>query len=122
MPLGTYTALKNLINTTLRNVIKQVLGQDAMETITICEDENISSGVEASLKAYKRWTLYLKAAGAINVTIKLYDGSEYHEIDESPISFSSAGSRVLSMGYDAYKIKLTGSNTTAVTARVVGVF
>jgi len=106
----------------LKKALRETIGSEGRETITICESKDISSGIETTLKAYDRWTLYLKAAGAVDIKIELYDGVEYHEIDESPISFGSAGSRVLSMGYDAYKIKLTGSNTTAVTARIVGVF
>ena len=93
------------------------------ETITICISADISGGVEAELGNYRRWTLYLHADGAIDVNIYLSpDGSNWYQPDESPVSFEGAGDKVIEMGYDAYKIKLVGSNTTLVTAQVRGVY
>ena len=95
----------------------------AAEVVTICESADISGGVEKEVGNYRRWTLYIHAEGAIDVTIKLSpDGANWYEPDESPISFSAAGDKVIEMGYDAYKVKLTGSNTTPVTAQIRGVF
>ena len=72
---------------------------------------------------YQRWTLYIHAEDAIDVTIQLSpDGANWYEPDESPLSFSGAGDKVIEMGYDACKLRLIGSNTTAVTAQIRGVY
>jgi len=93
------------------------------ETVTICSSADISAGVEAEIGNYKRWTLYIHADDAIDITIQLSpDGSNWYEPDESPVSFDAAGDKVIEMGYDAYKIRLIGSNTAAVTAQVRGVY
>jgi len=94
------------------------------ETVDICADRDISGGVTAELSNYKRWTLYLKAADAIDITVELSpdEGNTWYEVPESPVSFSGAGDRVIEMGYDATHIRLTGSNTTRVTAQIRGVF
>ena len=104
--------------------IKEQLGKEATELVTVANNEDISGGKTANLKAYKRWTLYLKVAGAIDIKVELSpdDGATWYEIPESPISFSGAGDRVLEMGYDASMIRLTGSNSTSVTAQIVGRF
>jgi len=98
--------------------------KDEGDTIEICRDADISGGVEAALKNFKRWTLYLKAADAIDITIELSPdgGTTWFKVPESPISFSAAGDDVVEFGYDATHIKLTGSNTNAVTAIIRGVF
>ena len=44
--------------------------KDEGETITICTNADISGGVTASLKNFKRWTLYLKVAAAMDITIE----------------------------------------------------
>jgi len=98
--------------------------KDEGDTITICTDTDISAGVSAALKNFKRWTLYLKVADAIDITIELSPdgGNTWFTIPESPISFSAAGDDVIEFGYDATHIKLTGSNTNAVTAIIRGIF
>ena len=98
--------------------------KDEGETIEICRDADISGGVEAPLRNFKRWTLYLKVGGAIDIKVELSpdDGNTWFEIPESPISFSSAGDNVIEFGYDATRIRLTGSNTNTVTAIVRGIF
>jgi len=93
------------------------------ETVNICESADISSGVEVEVGNYKRWTLYIHAEDAIDITIQLSpDGSKWYEPDESPVSFDGEGDKVIEFGYDAYKIRLKGSNTTPVTAQVRGVY
>lgn len=93
------------------------------ETIEICKDADISGGVTKALKNFRRWTLYLKTAGAIDITVELSpDGSTWFKVPESPVSFSAADDDVIEMGYDATHIRLTGSNTTAVTAMIRGVY
>jgi len=98
--------------------------KDEGETITIAIDEDISAGKTAALKNFKRWTLYLKTAGAIDITIELSPdgGNTWFTVPESPISFSGAGDNIIEMGYDATHIKLTGSNTNATTAIIRGIF
>jgi len=98
--------------------------KDEGETITICTNADTSGGVTASLKNFKRWTLYLKVSAAMDITIELSPdgGTTWYEIPESPISFSAAGDDVLEVGYDATHIKLTGSTTDTVTAQIRGVY
>ena len=98
--------------------------KDEGETIEICKDADITGSVTTQLRNFKRWTLYLKVAGAIDITIELSPdgGNTWFTIPESPISFSGAGDDVIEFGYDATHIKLTGSNTNAVTAIIRGVY
>lgn len=94
------------------------------ETVSICDAADISGGVTAELSNYSRWTLYIHVAGAIDITVELSPdgGSTWYEIPESALSYSAAADDVLEMGYDATRIRLTGSNATNVTAQVRGVF
>jgi len=102
----------------------KVATKDEGDTIIICKDADISGGVTVALKNFKRWTLYLKVADAIDITIELSPdgGNTWFIVPESPISFSAAGDDIVEMGYDATHIRLTGSNTNAVTAIIRGVF
>ena len=97
---------------------------DEGETITIASAEDISAGKTAALKNFKRWTLYLKVAAAMDITIELSPdgGTTWYEAPESPVSFSAAGDNIIEMGYDATHIRLTASTTDAVTAQIRGVF
>jgi len=95
---------------------------DSGETVSICEAEDISGGAMAPLSNYDRWTLFVHVAGAIDITVELYSGENWYEIPESPLSYSAAGDDVLETGYDGTDIRLTGSNTTEVTADVRGVY
>jgi len=80
---------------------------------------DISGGVEADLPPATKWTLFLHVNGAIDVSIYLSpDGVDWFEIPESPRSFASAGDDVIEVGYTARKVKLVGSNTTAVLAKI----
>jgi len=116
--MGLYDAFKKALEAV------GVARKDAGETITICTDADISDGVVAALKNFKRWTLYLKVADAIDITIELSPdgGSTWFTVPESPISFSAADDDIIEFGYDATHIKLTGSNANAVTAIIRGVF
>jgi len=106
-----------------RTIISEELGKEAGETLTVCSNQDISGGVIQALKNYNRWSLYLKVAGAIDITIEISpDGSTWYEPAESPVSFAAAGDDVLEMGYDAAYVRLTGSNTQPVTAQIRGVF
>jgi len=118
------TDLLDEIQTKLDVALSTRAAKDEGETITIANNEDISAGKTAALKNFKRWTLYLKTAGAIDITIELSPdgGTTWYKAPESPISFSAAGDDVVEMGYDCTHIKLTGSNTTDVTAQIRGVY
>lgn len=107
-----------------RKTLAELFGSEFGETVVVAREQDISGGVEASLKNYRRWTLYLKTGGAVDITIELSpDGGEtWFTIPESPVSFSAAGDDVIEMGYDATNIRLTGSNSTSVTALIRGIF
>lgn len=94
------------------------------ELITVANNEDISGGKTATLKNFKRWTLYLKVAAAMDITIELSPdgGTTWYEAPESPVSFSAAGDDIIEMGYDATHIRITGSTTDAVTAQIRGVY
>jgi len=98
--------------------------KDEGATIKIASAADISAGVTAALNNFKRWTLFLHAAAAIDITVELSPdgGTTWFTIPESPISFSAAGDDVIEFGYDATNIRLTGSTTDAVTAIIRGVF
>ena len=98
--------------------------RNAGKTIRIVENQDISQGIIIQLGNFRRWTLYLKTQGAINITVELSPdgGLTWFEIPESPISFSTAGDDVIEFGYDATHIKITGSNTTLITAIIRGVY
>lgn len=80
---------------------------------------DISGGVTADPQQESR-TLFLNTAGAIDITVELSPdgGSNFYEIDESPIEINSATDRTVEFGYDFDRIKLTGSNTTDVLAQI----
>lgn len=102
----------------------QVALHDDGENVQIATAEDISgAGKTGTLKNYLRWTLYLKAADAISITVLLSPdgGTTVYEVPESPIVFSAASDEMIQFGYDANYIKLVGSNGNNVTAQVRGV-
>jgi hypothetical protein len=99
-------------------VIEQIKGRlgDDRE---IADAEDISGGVEEDVANVSSFTLYISAAAAVNVTVKMTpDGSTWYTIPESPIEFSEAGDAVLHVDYDTSAVQLTGSNGTSVTAQI----
>lgn len=96
------------------------------EVVGVADNEAISGGVTATLGNYNRWTLYITVAGAITITLELSpDGGTtwYTWPDpDSDLVFAGAASQIFEMGYDANRIRLTGSNATLTTAQVRGVF
>ena len=114
----------NVVSDMLDVALSTRAPKDEGETITICKDADISGGVTAELKNFKRWTLYLKVAAAMDIKVELSPdgGTTWFTIPESPISFSAAGDDVIEFGYDATHIRLTASTTDAVTAIIRGVF
>jgi len=112
------------IEDAVRAALRKEIGSDAVSIVEIARDIDISAGITGTLKAYQRWTLYLKTKAAIDITIELSpdNGITWFEIPESPIKFDVAKDDVFEIGYDATDIKLTGSNTTLVTAIALGVY
>jgi len=94
------------------------------ETVSICTEADISGGVTASLRNYDSWTLYTHVAGAIDITVELSpdNGDTWYEIPESPLSYSEATDDVNVIDYNGTDIRLTGSNTTDVTADIYGIY
>jgi len=80
--------------------------------------------VTAPLKNYDGWTLYTHVAGAIDITVELSPdgGGTWYEIPESPLSYSEETDDANEVGYNGTDIRLTGSNTTDVTADVRGIY
>jgi len=101
----------------------EVTGRDSDEQ-TIAEGEDISNGKSITLNNYNQYTLMLHVDGAIDITVEVSPdgGKNWFEIPESPFSYGSAQDDTKEMGYDADMIKLTGSNTSLVTAKVYGVY
>jgi len=94
------------------------------ETVSICDSEDISDGVTASLGNYDGWTLYTHVAGAIDITVELSsdNGDTWYEIPESPLSYSEETDDANVIDYKATDIRLTGSNTTDVTSQIRGIY
>jgi len=97
---------------------------DSGETVNICDSEDISGGVTASLSNYDGWTLYTHVAGAIDITVEISpDNTDtWYEIPESPLSYSEETDDANVIDYDGTDIRLTGSNDTDVTADVYGIY
>ena len=106
-------------------VIDRIMGR-ASSRDTLADAEDVSAGVEQALGDVTGLSLYLRAEGAVNVQIELSpDGSEWFEPGkasntpaESPIKFEGAGTEIVSLGYDADAIRITGSDSTPVTAKI----
>jgi len=94
------------------------------EKVVVADAEDVSGGVTSYLKNYRRVTFHIHVADAVDITVELSpDGGEhYFEIPESPLSYSAAGDDVNEVGYDANRIRITGSNTTSVTFIARGVY
>jgi hypothetical protein len=123
------TALRDAIlgvgNNTLTDIVNALTGGAATgATVTIANNINISGGVVGTVGNYNRWSLFIYAAAAINITIELSPnaGANYYDITESPIAFAAAGDKVYEMGYTADRIRLTGSNATLCTVQIRGTF
>jgi hypothetical protein len=95
------------------------VGSRASGSIILATAADISGGVEATLPAMTKWTLFLHADATVDIYVYLSpDGINWFQITESPISFSAAGDQTVEFGYVARAIKLVASNTTPVTAMI----
>jgi hypothetical protein len=107
----------SLETTTEIDELKGRAGREAK----VADAEDISGGVEAAISNVASFTLYLDVAGSVDLTLELSpDGGEtwYEPRDESPISFGGDDSDLYRIVYDADRIRLTGSDGTAVTAQI----
>lgn len=81
---------------------------------------DINAGVEADLKGYERWTLYLSGTAGDEIKIELSPdgGTTYYELDggESPVTLDGNGVLTIEMGYDGNSIRLTNETGTDATA------
>jgi len=103
--------------------LRREVGGDAGETIRLADAEDISGTTKRfKLPSFSNWSLFIHVAGAIDITVELSPDwkKTWFEIPESPLSYTEATDDVLEMGYTAFSIRLTGSNTTDVTAYVRG--
>lgn len=106
-------------------VIDRIMGRAAARS-QIADQADISGGVEADVDDVSSFSVFLKTEGAVNIEIELSpDGTNWYKPgdadstpDESPVQFNDAGTEIIHMAYDADKIRLTGSNATAVTAQI----
>lgn len=91
---------------------------------TVANNIDISGGVVGTTDNFSRWTIYISAAAAIDITVELSPdgGVTYYEITESPLIFAAAGDMVLEVGYDSTNIRFTGSNVNLVTIQLRGLY
>lgn len=83
--------------------------------------EDISGGVQAAVGDVQAVTLYLSTAGPVDVTVEFSpDGGDswFEPVKESPVGFGEAGQDVVHITYNTDRIRLTGSNTSGVDARL----
>jgi hypothetical protein len=100
--------------------IEELKGRSATAS-KLADTEDVSAGVETTVGDVTSFTLFLDVGGAIDLTVELSpDGGAtwYEPRDESPISFTEANTDLYRIVYDADRVRLTGSNGTAVTAQV----
>lgn len=86
----------------------------------LADSEDISGGVEAQLGNYSRLTLFLDVEGAVDIEIEFSPDGEnwYSPVTDSPISYDSATTDVLEIGYVADRLRLTATDGTTVSAQV----
>ena len=78
-------------------------------------------GVEQGVGNVASFSVFLDVEGAVEVTVEFSpDGGStwYEPRDESPVSFGGANTDLVHVDYNATRVRLTGSNGTAVTAQV----
>ncbi len=116
---ATVEAVRALLASTLDVELK---GRRA-ETIVIAMADDISGvGVQSALSNYSSWTLFLKAAAAVDVTIELSpdEGTTWYRVEDD-VALVAAKDEIIEFGFRANRIRLTGSNAEAVTAHIRGV-
>jgi len=86
----------------------------------LADNEDISGGVSQEVKDVSSFTVYLSAGSAVDVTVELSPdgGTTWYEPEESPVSIDGSTDGVERISYDCNKLRLTGSDTTPVTAKI----
>lgn len=90
-------------------------------TDKFADAEDISGEVETPIGNVSKLTLYLETAGAVNIAVEFSPngGTDwYSAVGESPLEYGSATTDIVEIGYSADRLRLTGSNGTAVTAEI----
>ena len=95
------------------------IGGRATRDRQLANSQDISGGVTTTIGNVTAWTLFLDVEGSVDITLELSpDGENWFEPDkDSPITYDTATTDVLEIGYDVAAVRLTGSNGTNVTAQ-----
>jgi len=98
----------------------EVINDLASDDRTVADGEDISNGVEDDIADVSSFTVYLSAGSAVDVTVELSPdgGTTWYEPEESPVSMDGSTDGVERISYDSNKLRLTGSDTTPVTAQI----
>jgi len=86
----------------------------------LADAEDISGGVEHGVGNVDSVSVFLSAEGAVDVKVELSPdaGRTWYTVPEGPVEFGAAGESIVHLEYNATGIRLTGTNGTAVTAKV----
>jgi hypothetical protein len=83
--------------------------------------QDISGGVEQDVGNVDSATLFLDVAGAVDVNVEFSpDGGTnwYEPAAESPVEFSESDTDLVHISYNVDRIRVSGSNSTAVKAQL----
>ncbi len=116
---GTYSIPARILN-----AVDTKPSDRGAQNVDICSAADTSGGVTAALGNYNQATLYLESAGSIKLTVEVSPngGTDIYEILESPIILDAGEKVAYPFTYKANWIKITGSNTSAVTAKIRGIY
>jgi len=97
-----------------------IINDLASDDRTVADGEDISNGVKDDIADVSSFTVYLSAGSAVDVTVELSPdgGTTWYEPEESPVSIDGSTDGVERISYDCNKLRLTGSDTTPVTAKI----
>lgn len=101
--------------------IRDIKGRSGNSSDVTNGQEDISVQKTSPVGNVSSFTVFLDAAGAVDVTIELSpDGGStwYEPRKESPVSFSGANEEIVQVEYNATDIRVTGSDTTAVEVQI----
>lgn len=105
----------------LDGIIETIQGRNGEEKELTDGSQDISSGVEREVADVTAFTIFIQAAGAVDVTVEFSpDGGTtwYEPKKESPVSFSGANTDLVHVDYNATNVRLTGSDATGVNAQI----
>lgn len=99
--------------------VDEIAGRKGYEN-RVADAEDISGGVEHAIGNVPAFSLWLSVGGAIDITVEASPdgGATWYELPESQITFSGAADDVKHISYNMNRIRLTGSDATAVTAQI----